>query len=319
MCLELFILAALLSGGDQLISVADIPAAEANARILTQSGKLEQARDIYERVLLLRPNDVEAQNGMASTSEQLALAQRNSGQMNAALDILMRAQRSEPENRRILLDLGILEDEVMLYQEASKTLDHLEALGNIDPNAFYALARTDMNLGRLDQAQQQMEQYLKLRPQDASAHYGLGKIYAMGQQFPMAEQELRQSIAIEPKQSESYYELGQVLLEENQLEPSIAEFQVTLQRDPKHGGALVGLGIAYFKMRKYNEARNWLIKAIQAAPEYQPGHYYLGLTLARLGDATQSKAEFAIATSLAAQDAKKASSRVMILNPEAQP
>jgi tetratricopeptide (TPR) repeat protein len=309
---------ALLLGG-QVYAAADIPAALTEARSLQSGGKLDKARDIYERVLLLRPADAEAQEGMSQTSEQLALAERAAGQMHTALDILMRAQRAEPGNRRILLDLGVLEDELMLYQDAAKTLEHLEALGNVDPNAFYALARTEMHLGRLQPAQEQMEAYLKVRPEDASAHYGLGRIYLQGMDLGNAERELKQSIAIQPKQTESYYELGQVYLDQNQCEASIAEYQKTLERDPKHGGALAGMGIAQFKLRQYEQARDWLLKATQAAPEYQPAHYYLGLALARLGDAPASRRELDIATDLAAKDAKQAATRVTILNPEARP
>lgn len=317
MLLDISMMAALLLG--QVATVADIPAAIAEARGLQAEGKLDQARDLYERVLLLRPTDMEAQEGIAVTSERLALAERAAGHMDASLNILLRAQRAAPGNKRILLDLGILEDEVMLFQEAAKTLEHLEALGDLDPNAYYALGRAEMHLGRLGPAEEQMQTYLRMRPDDASAHYGLGKIFLLGSEFSKAEAEFRRSIAIQPKQSESYYELGQALLDQNELNEAMTEYQKTIERDPKHGGALAGMGIACFKQRHYDTAKDWLSKAIQAAPDYQPGHYYLGLTLARLGDASASRRELDIATALAAKDAKEAASRVTILNQEREP
>lgn len=256
---------------------------------------------------------------MSATSEQLALAERAAGRMETALNILLRAQRAEPNDKRILLDLGILEDEVSLDREAAKTLEHLETLGTSDPNAYYALARADMHLGRLAPAEEQMKIYLKNRPEDASAHYGLGKVYLQGDRFPEAEAEFERSIALQPVQSESYYESGQALLNQNQLEAAMARYRKTLERDPGHGGALTGLGIAYFKLKQYNDAKAWLLKAVEASPQYQPGHYYLGLTLGRLGDGPGSRKELDLATELAAKDSKQAATRVTILNPEAQP
>jgi tetratricopeptide (TPR) repeat protein len=317
MYLAIPILAALLFG--QVSDVAGVPGALAEARDLQTNGKLDKARDIYERVLLLRPQDSEAQDGMSLTSEQLALNERAAGHMDIAFNILVRAQRAEPDNPRVLLDLGILEDEIMLYREAAGTLEHLETLGAVDPNTYYALARTDLHLGRLEPAEEQMKRYLKVRPDDASAHYGLGKIYLQGVQFSKAEAEFRRSIEIQPKQSESYYELGQALLDRNEFEASMAQYQKTLERDPRHGGALAGMGIAYFKLKQYEEARKWLVKATLASPDYQPGHYYLGLTLRRLGDASASRRELDVATELAAKDNKEAATRITILNPEAQP
>jgi tetratricopeptide (TPR) repeat protein len=82
---------------------------------------------------------------------------------------------------------------------------------------------------------------------------------------------------------------------------------------------LTGVGIAYFKLKQYDKAKEWLLKSTAAAPEYQLGHYYLGLTLSRTGDAAGSRRELEIATTLAEKDAKQLSSRLRLNNPEGQP
>jgi superkiller protein 3 len=198
-------------------------------------------------------------------------------------------------------------------------LEHLRTLPPVDPNVLYALARVNMSLGKLEEAEEEMRTYLKIHPQDASAHYGLGKIYLLGLQFYKAGQEFQQSIAIQPRQSEAYYELGQVDLDQDLFEDSIRQFEKTLEADPLHGGALVGIGTAYYRLKQYDKAKAWLLKATQAAPDYQPGHYYLGLTLSRLGDAVTSQRELELATSLAAKDQKQATSRMRLNDPEGQP
>jgi tetratricopeptide (TPR) repeat protein len=289
------------------------------ARRLQAEEKFEQARDLYEKSLLIDPGDVDAQEGMSSTSERLSLNERASGHMDAALADLVRARKVEPGDQRVLLDLGIIEEEMGLYIDGANTLEHLVSLKPEDPNVFYALARVDLDLGRLAAAQQEMEAYLNIRPLDASAHYGLGRIYLQGLQFEKAAQELDKSISIQPKQSEAYYQLGEVDLNQNKLEDSIAEFQKTLDRSPQHGGALVGIGIAFFKLKQYDKAKEWLVKGTHAAPDYQPGHYYLGLTLARLGDATASRQELDMATSLAARDSKQSATRLRLFNTDGQP
>lgn len=311
------LLAVTLSG--QIATGSDTHASTAEAQGLQAEGKLDQARDLYERVLVLNPGDAEAQEGMASTSERLSLKARAAGDMNAALEALVRAQKVEPDHQRVLLDLGILEDEMSLDMDAVSTLEHLVALKPADPNAFYALARVDMSLGRLEAAEEEMRAYLKVRPLDASAHYGLGRIYLQGLQFDKAQEEFEESIRIQPKQSEGFYQLGQADLNQNKLEESIVQFQRALERNPKHGGALVGIGTAYFKLKQYDKAKEWLVRATEAAPEYQPGHYYLGLTLARLGDAAGSRRELDVATELAAKDNKQSATRLRLLHPDGQP
>jgi tetratricopeptide (TPR) repeat protein len=291
-----------------------LAAGDSEARRLEAGGDLEQARDLYEQVLRRNPGDAEARAGMASTSEKLALNERAAGRMDGALAILLRARKAEPDDKRVLLDLGILEDEMRLDYDAAETLQHLESLKPDDPNASYALARVDMNLGRLEAAEQEMRLYLEARPLDASAHYGLGRIYLTGLQFEKARSEFERSIDLQPKQSEAYYELDQ-----DEFDGSIREFQKTLERDPRHGGALAGMGTAYFKLKQYPAAKQWLARATEAAPEYQPGHYYLGLTLGRLGEAEASRRELKVAADLAEKDSRQAATRVRLNAPEGGP
>ena len=284
------------------------------AQQLQAQENFEQARDLFEQVLQADPKNAEALEGMSSTTEHLASNDRVAGRMDDALKDLLRAQKVEPENLRILFDLGIQEDEMHLYMDADKVLDHLASLEPNDPNLLYARARVKLDLGQLDVAQQYMQAYLKVRPLDASAHFGLGRIYLQGLQFDKAREEFQQSISIQPRQSEAYYRLGETDLKLNKFQESIAQFQKTMERDPQHGGALTGIGTAYFQLKQYDNAEEWLRKATLAAPDYQPGHYYLGLTLARLNKAEESRHELEVAADLADKDNKQSATRLQLLH-----
>ena len=311
----------LLAHESQLAASRELPpqASASEAQRLQAPGKWDQARDVYEAALRAHPGDQAALDGMSVSSEHLALEQRAAGRMDDALTTLLRANKVEPDDKRVLLDLGILEDEMGLHLDAEQTLMRLSSLKPDDPTALYALSRVHLNLGNLAAAEREMQQYLKLRPTDASAHFGLGRIYLQALQFDQAEEEFRRSVALQPQQTEAYYQLGQVALQQNKYEPAIAEFQITLARDAKHGGALAGIGMAYFKLRKYAEAKEWLTRAIDAAPQYQPGHYYLGLTLARLGDAPGSRQELELATTLATKESKQSAGRLRLNTPTSPP
>ena len=289
------------------------------ARRLQTTGDTEQARDLFEQILQADPTNAEAGEGMSTSTERLALSARASGRMDDALADLLRAEKVEPKNLRVLYDLGILEDEMHLYKDADSVLDQLVSIEPDEPNVLYARARVKLDLGQLDAAKQEMLAYLKIRPLDASAHYGLGRIYLQGLEFDKARAELQESIRIQPRQSEAYYQLGQTDVEQNDYKDAIDLFQKTLARDAQHGGALTGLGIAYFKLKQYVNANEWLTKAIHAAPSYQPAHYYLGLTLARLNRADDSRRELQMAAALADKDNQQSASHLQILRPDSQP
>jgi tetratricopeptide (TPR) repeat protein len=279
---------------------------------LLRSGKVSEARDAFESILNIDPANKEAQAGEVDSNERMALDARAKGQMNDALTYLVRAQQFVPKNARLLYDLGIQEDDMHLYQDADRSLGAAELLNPGDPNLIYAVARVKMDLGQLSAAEENMQAYLKLRPNDASAHYGLGHVYQLGLQFDKARTEFQRSIELQPVQTEAYYQLGDIALGQGNFSEAISNFNKTLTRDPKHGGALAGTGQVYFKQKQFAQAEDFLERAIAAAPDYETSHYYLGLTLARLGRKEDSERELALATKLAEEAKKNARSGIQL-------
>lgn len=282
------------------------------AAALWQAGKLSEARDAFEQVLAAEPTNTAAQEGEVEVSERMALDARGAGNMDEALKDLLRAQKVAPENPRLLYDLGILEDEMRLYTDADKTLGHLEQIVPNDPKVEYAAGHVKLDLGQLDAAEAKIKAYLGFHPDDATAHYGLGRVYRLKADFDRAAAEFQRSIELRPQQTEAYYQLGDVELQEGDYAAALANFAKTLKRNPRHGGALAGTGIAYFKQKQYEKAEEALRKAVDAAPDYQPGHYYLGLTLARLGKKEESERELALATKLADKENQESGNRLRL-------
>lgn len=289
------------------------------ANRLREGGSLNESRDIFERILNANPNSAAAQEGEVQVSERLALNARGAGHSDESLVTLLRAQKFAPINVRLLFDLGVLEDEMQLYLDADKTLSHLESLKSGDPDILYAVARVKLDRGQLGVAEEKMKEYLKIRPDDASAHFGLGRIYRQGLQLENAQTEFERSIELQPRQTEAYFQLGDIGVEQKNYQEAITNFNKTLLGNPKHGGALAGTGIAYYRQKQFDKAAQFLEEAIHAAPEYQPGHYYLGLTFARLGKAEESRRELAIATSLAEKDNKREANRLRLAAPDSAP
>jgi tetratricopeptide (TPR) repeat protein len=279
---------------------------------LLQAGRFEEARAAFEATLTNSPGDQQAQDGEVKASEALALKDRAAGNMVEALRAMMRAQDFAPRNAHLLFDLGILDEQMRLYPDAEKALTQSIQIDPGNPQSYYGLARAQLDEGELDAAEQNMKTYLKAQPNDASAHYGLGRIYELGTRFDLARAELQRSIDLEPVQTEAYYELGDMALKQNDYAAALGYFQKVLARDPKHGGALAGAGQALFRQKRYPEALDSLRRAVAAAPDYQTGHYYLGLTLSRLGQKEEADRELAIAQKLADEENKNGGRRFQV-------
>lgn len=279
---------------------------------LLDAGKPDEARGVFESILGNNPSSVEAQQGEVKASETLALKERSAGHMVEALRALMRARDFAPNNAHLLSDLGILEEEMKLYPDAEKALAQARELDPANLDNYYAMARVKMDEGQLDAAEQNMHVYLKARPNDAGAHYGLGRVYELGMQFDKAKSEFLRSLELQPAQTESWYELGDMALKQNDYAGALTDFQNVLARDAQHGGALAGSGEALFREKRYEEALPYLRRAVAAAPDYQPGHYYLGLTLSRLGQKEESDRELLTAQKLADEENRNAGRRYQL-------
>jgi tetratricopeptide (TPR) repeat protein len=277
-----------------------------------QTGTSYDARTAFEARLTTDPTDAQAGNGEVEASEALALRERSAGHRVEALGELLRARDYVPHNPRLLLDLGILEEEMRLYPDAAKDLATAQQIDPDNVDVDYAMARVRIDQGQLDAARKNMQAYLKGRPDDASAHYGLGRIYELEMQFDPARSEFLRSIELQPVQTEAYYELGDVALKQDAYAQALTYFQKVLARNGQHAGALADAGQVLYRQKQYNEALVYLRRAVAVAPGYQPGHYYLGLTLSRLGQKDEAQRELLTAQKLADQENKNAALRYQI-------
>ena len=277
-------------------------------------GLLTRAMERFEATLSADPHDSAARDGEHKAAITLALQLRvNDGP--AALAVLERARDVLPDDSVILTDLGIQADVLHRYPESTDALRAALRLRPDDPTAQYALAHTLTDSGNATEAESLFHAYLAQRPNDASAHYGLGHLLQMQQRNDEATAEFQRSIALQPVQTESYYQLGQMALAEHRDDDARAMFQKTLSRMSTHGGALAGMGILAYRGKNFSSARDWLRQAIAASPDYEPAHYYLGLTLARLGDKEGSTRELANAAQLAAAQQGKGAPIGVITSP----
>ena len=267
--------------------------------------RYEEALTRFEAVLASDVRNLHARSGELSAATNLALQIRAHGDQEGSLAVLERARRSLPDDPVLLTNIGIQAELVHHLHEAADALKEAFRIAPGDPKVLYALARVETDLDQLPLSEKHLRAYLTARPDDASAHYGLGRVLHMQQHNDVATMELECSIALQPVQTESYYLLGQIALDEDQSEKAKALFLKTLSRESNHGGSLTGMGILMYREKNYEKAAEYLSEAIVSSPEYQPAHYYYGLTLGRLGKKDESNAELKRALDLVYEQQRK--------------
>lgn len=258
-----------------------------------------EAMERFETVLAIDRRVSKARLGELSAATALALDARRAGDQQAALLCLNHARESLQDDPTLLHAIGIQLYDMNRLAASNEVLLEAISLAPDEPSNLYAVARVEADRQLFPAAERHFTKYLAARPNDASAHYGLGHLLQMQQRNREATVQLNKSIELQPVQTESYYQLGQIALDEHRDQEADKFFQKTLARASNHGGALTGVGIIAFRKKTYPAAAASLRSAVVASPDYQPAHYYLGLTLARLNNKNESASELKLAVELA--------------------
>ena len=175
----------------------EINAEHAKAIELAKSGKIPEARAIYEALLAKYPTVYQLHAMMAT----MYAAENNAAK---ALDEIKIALEKEPAN----VDWQMLQAEVMMEagdkEGAQKILDSVDMSKVKDPRAFTNAAINKINSGDKAQAEQAVELLTKLiaqYPTEPMFLYLRGRAYIAGQKLPEAKADLEKYVATAPATS----------------------------------------------------------------------------------------------------------------------
>jgi tetratricopeptide (TPR) repeat protein len=90
-----------------------------------------------------------------------------------------------------------------------------------------------------------------------------------------------QTATLTEAEAETY--LGDLLLHTNRAEEAVKRLEAAVSLDPKHGPAHASLGMAYMRLKRYEDARRHLREAVAANAQNYLAHYYYAYTLSREG------------------------------------
>jgi membrane associated rhomboid family serine protease/Flp pilus assembly protein TadD len=158
--------------------------------------------------------------------------------------------------------------------------------------AHFALAHAYFTLGQYAQAEAELKRVLELQPNDEGASYELGVAYLNEKRTGDAKREFAQMLAQNANDADAHFGMGLTLAAEENYPAAIQEYSTAVQFDPDEG-VYYEMGVAYVKLKKYDDAIASLIKDRQRNGDDQ----YIESALADAYQAKGMKAE--------AQDAQR--------------
>ncbi|MEO7438216.1 MAG: tetratricopeptide repeat protein, partial [Candidatus Binatia bacterium] len=175
------------------------------AQVYQEAGELERARELYLEVVRLRPNDV----ATAEALNNLGNIERASGAAAAALAHVERALVLKPR--------------------------HVAARNG------RALALQD--LGRVDEAEAELQAALALDPDAATTRSNLGNLYFRRRDLARAREQYLAAVRLDPEHADAHNNLGSVYFRLGDRVRAEAEYRMALRLNPASEGARRNLAI----------------------------------------------------------------------------
>jgi len=291
-----------------------IASAHVNLGLLyAQTSREEQAIAQFHEALRIEPGRTDAVQALTGVLRRQARAVAASDP-EKALAALMDARKVAPQDPDVLYDFGMVALHMNLDKDAAEAFRGSLAARADDPAALYGLARAQMAMTQYQDAHETFRKYLALKPNDASAHFADGVTLAVMQSPDEARREFAESIRLQPVQTESYFQIGLLDIDAKQLDAAAENLNRVLARDAHHAGALGAMGRVEFERKNYEKATQYLQQSIAARYEQRQAHYYLGMTLARMGKQEESAKELQIASDIEHAEIEKQRTGVHIVN-----
>jgi tetratricopeptide (TPR) repeat protein len=283
-----------------------------------QKHRLDEALPQLREALRIDPARTDAATGLVHILKTKSQSAVEAGDFGAALAMLSEARAHAPDDADIQFEFGMVALHLSLQQDAIQAFEKTLQLRPGDALAHYNLGRALMGLSKFEDARQHFSNYVTLRPDDPSGYCALGMTLAALERTEEARERFERSIQLQPVQTESYYRLGLLEIQTGNLDAASSRLHEALDREPTHAPALTALGRVSFEQKHYEEALLILQRAIEIDGSIREAHYYLGLTLARMGHKSESEKQLAIATQLEHEEAEHRRT-VLLLDPSSPP
>jgi tetratricopeptide (TPR) repeat protein len=201
--------------------------------------------------------------------QQIIDTWREAKEWQKATDAAKEASQKLPNSRDLKMVLASQEADT---GDADKALKDVRAMlkGNNnsdDRQVYIVLAQMNTRLRRFPDAEAALDkaEALSTKPEDKEYIWFLrGSTFERDKRYADAEQQFKKVLASDPEHASALNYLGYMLADQNtKLEEALGYIKRAVDLDPANGAYLDSLGWAYFRLGKYEQAEDSLLKASQ--------------------------------------------------------
>lgn len=162
----------------------------------------------------------------------------------------------------------------------------------------FALARIDIQLGQIKDAQSHLHQMQKINPASIEAKVLQAGILVEQENYDKAIEVYRDVLKTNEKDYETRISLAKVYMAKNQYAEALAELGQAYKYNADYYYTYFYLGLANRGLGDLAESERNLIKAIELMPKFHKAHYELGQTYLRKDDVKKGEDEMKAALAI---------------------
>ncbi len=169
----------------------------------------------------------------------LGIAQLETSQFADAIPNLEAGLQKRPGDPDLLYYLGRASGLL-----SKQSIDTLLAAYPDSARAYQSMAENYFVLRQMNEAEQNFQHALQLRPELPHLHLELGEVYAMTSRWPQAEEQFRAEVKLQPGNAEAAYRLGDALLKQGKAHEARESLERADKLQPQMPETLYALGKA---------------------------------------------------------------------------
>ena len=241
------------------------------------AGNKQKAIQIYERVIRLNPQFIEAYNNIALDLAYL-------GEHQKAIECVNKALSIRPDFIEAIINKGCFLNQTGQYVLACEAFNQALRINPQETKALANLSVSFRHLGNYIEATNCAEELLKLNTQDHKGHAALGKINAKQENLDAALLHFLKANECNPNDADILADIGATYSDMGQFDLAEGYFKQALSMNADHGATHMGLGSMHLDLRNFQLALDFFNAPIQDKSEISSRHYNRGLTNLHAGN-----------------------------------
>ena len=284
--------------------IADTAALLAEAANHHQSGRLDQAKALYERVLGAEPENADALGMYGILAHQ-------AGRNDIAVDALGKAARFDPNSPDVRLNFGSVLRALGRLEEAITQTREAISLRPDFTSAYNNLGLMLLQERKFDEAEHALLKAIAMAPDYPDARDSLGLVAQQRGLFEESVEHHRAAIERDGGFAEAHHNLGTALCALELLDEGIESFRRALALAPGNFGVLISLANALCDRGAYEEALPHYEQALRIDPNRAPAWVSYGIALHETGEIDKAITQYDRAMELREDFAEAQRNRAM--------